>query len=248
MLDVAIEAAKAGGQVAYSYFKNIPKVSYKADNSPVTKADIEAEKAIRKVITKGFPDHEIIGEESGQSKKKSKYTWVIDPIDGTRSYIRGISQWCVLVAVLEDSKPIIGVCYYPNQEELFSARKGSGTFLNGKKTIVSNVKNLDKAYIAYYNLKHFARLNKAQNLLDICQQTYYSTNIASYSLGYLLQGKIDAYICAHGLIWDLAAPAILVEEAGGKFTDFDGRFSLTSDTGIFSNGFVHKQVLKLLNS
>ena len=248
MLDVAIDAAKRGGKLALKYFKTQPKVSYKADKSPVTRADIETEKLIRKILIKNFPDHEIIGEESGSDHKKSKYQWVIDPIDGTRSFIRGIPQWCVLVAVMENNKPIIGVCYYPIQDELFHAQKDKGKFYNGKRTKVSGVKNLDEAYISYYNLKHFARLNKVQNLVDICQKTYSSMNNASFSLSYLLQGKVDAYICGHGLLWDFAAPSLLTEEAGGKFTDFSGKFSLTSGSFVATNGLLHTQVLKLLNS
>ena len=199
-------------------------------------------------LGRGAADHEIIGEESGSDHKKSKYQWVIDPIDGTRSFIRGIPQWCVLVAVMENNKPIIGVCYYPIQDELFHAQKDKGTFYNGKRTKVSGVKNLDEAYISYYNLKHFARLNKVQNLVDICQKTYSSMNNASFSLSYLLQGKVDAYICGHGLLWDFAAPSLLTEEAGGKFTDFSGKFSLTSGSFVATNGLLHTQVLKLLNS
>lgn len=248
MLDTAIKAAKTGGQVAYSYFKNIPKVSYKADKSPVTKADVEAEKAMRQIIIKNFPDHTVIGEESGSDGKQSKYQWVIDPIDGTRSYVRGIPYWCVLVSVMENNKPIIGVCYYPTQDDIFTAKKGKGTYFNGQKTRVSNVKKFEEAYISYYNLKHFARLNKVNNLVEICQKTNTSMNYASFCFNYLLRGKIEAYICGHGLLWDFAAPAILVEEAGGKFTDFSGNFSLTNGTGIFSNGLVHNQVLDILNT
>ncbi len=248
MLDVAIQAAKAGGQVAYSYFKNIPKVSYKADHSPFTKADIEAEKAMRKIITKNFPDHEIIGEESGSNRKKNTYHWVIDPIDGTRSFIRDIPQWCVLVSVMKDNKPIIGVSYYPNQNDLFTAQKGKGTFFNGKRTRVSKIKNLEEASISYYNVKHFARLKKTQNLVKLCQKSFYTMSYSPFGINYLLQGKIDAYICAHGLIWDFAAPSILTTEAGGKFSDFAGRNSLTSDVAVFSNGAIHNQILKILNT
>ena len=251
MLNVAIDAAKQAGELALKYFKSQSaswRITYKADKSPVTKADIEAEKLIRKIISHNFPDHGIIGEELPPVNPKAKYQWVIDPIDGTRSFIRGIPQWCVLIAVMENNKPIIGVCYYPSQDELFHAQEGKGTFYNGKRTKVSEVQNFSEAYISYYNLKHFAKLDKVQNLVDICRKTYFSSSNASISIDYLLQGKIDAYICGHGLLWDFAAPSILIEEAGGKFSDFYGKNSLTSDVGIFTNGILHNQVLKLLNS
>ncbi len=248
MLDVAIEAAKKGSVVATRYFNNLPKVNYKSDKSPVTKADIETEKLIRSIISRKFPDHGIVGEELRSTMPNAKYQWVIDPIDGTRSFIRGLPQWCVLIAVMENNKPIVGVCYYPHQDELFSAKKGKGTYCNGKKTKVSSTKNFNEAYINYYNLKHFARLNKVQNLIDICKQTNTSMSYASFCMNYFLKGKIDAYVCAHGLLWDFAALAILTEEAGGKFTDFSGKDSLTSETAVFSNGLIHNQVINILNS
>src|SRR3990167_10034821 len=100
MTDVAIEAAKAAGQLALGYFKNLPRVTYKADKSPVTTADIEAEKLIRKIITKNFPDHGIIGEELPPVNPKAKYQWIIDPIDGTKRFSIGHPYWSILIAVL----------------------------------------------------------------------------------------------------------------------------------------------------
>ena len=99
MVDVAIEATKAAGELAYRYFKSQPKVSYKPDDSPVTRADIEAEKLIRKIISKKFPDHGIIGEELPPVNPKSRYQWIIDPIDGTRSFMIGLPLWSTLLAV-----------------------------------------------------------------------------------------------------------------------------------------------------
>src|SRR4030042_1336109 len=113
MIDVAIEAAKAAGELAYRYFKTQPKVSYKPDKSPVTKADIEAEKLIRKIISKNFPDHGFIGEELGQTNPNARFKWVIDPIDGTKQFVRGIPFWATLLALLENGKPILGVVYSP---------------------------------------------------------------------------------------------------------------------------------------
>src|SRR3989344_978183 len=177
MLNVAIDAAKQAGELALKYFKSQSaswRITYKADKSPVTKADIEAEKLIRKIISHNFPDHGIIGEELPPVNPKAKYQWVIDPIDGTRSFIRGIPQWCVLVSVMKDNKPIIGVSYYPNQNVLFTAQKSKGTFFNGKRTSVSKIKNLEEASISYYNVKHFARLKKIQNLVELCQKPIYA--------------------------------------------------------------------------
>lgn len=247
MIDVAIDAAKQAGALAYQYFGKIKNLRYKGNNSPVTIADIEAEKLIRKIITKNFPSHGIIGEELENVNPKAKYQWVIDPIDGTRNYVRQIPYWTTLLSVLKNNKPIIGVCYCPCQNELFTAQKNKGSFLNGKRTKVSNVKNLPDAYISYNNLKHFINKNKQNNLLNLSRQAYQTMNCSAFGINYLLKGYVETYISAKGSIWDFAAPSILTIEAGGKFSDFDGNYSLNAGNAVFSNGVLHNQILKILN-
>src|SRR3990167_2758131 len=141
MLDVAIDAAKQAGDLALKYFKTQPKVSYKADKSPVTRADIEAEKLIRKILSKNFPDHGIIGEELPPVNPGAKYQWVIDPIDGTKSFVRRLPFWSTLLALLQNGEPIIGISYSPCDNEMFTAEKDKGTFLNCKRQRVSKVSN-----------------------------------------------------------------------------------------------------------
>lgn len=248
MIDTAIKAAKEGGQIALGYFKHVPRVNYKPDKTPVTKADIEAEKAIRKIILNKFPDHGFIGEELENTNPKAKYQWVVDPIDGTKSFVRGIKDWGTLLAVLEDGKPIIGIYNSPATNEIFTCRKGKGTYLNNKKTHVSKVKDLEKSFIVHSSINHFIASNNVDNIVTIAKTAQGKRGASDCNgLNMLLKGQADVNISGHGSIWDYAAPAILTEEAGGKFTDFAGRFSLTSDTGIFSNGLVHKQVLNILN-
>ncbi len=248
MINVAIDAAKQAGALAYSYFKKNLKVSYKADKSPVTIADLEAEKLIRSIITKNFPNHGIIGEELENVNPKAKYQWVIDPIDGTKRFSIGHKYWSVLIAVLENNKPIIGISFFPATDEFFQAQKGKGTYLNGKRLKVSNVKNLEDAFTCHRPITHFTKINKAKQVIDLLLAS--KTNIGDgYSVGhnFLLKGKVDI-VLETGNMWDFAAPAILVEEAGGKFTDLDGKLSLTSGNALATNGLLHNQVLKILNS
>lgn len=247
MIDVAVEAAKAAGELAYRYFKTQPKVTYKPDNTPVTQADIEAEKLIRKIITKHFPDHGIIGEELPAVNPAAKYQWVIDPIDGTKDFIRGLPFWGTYLGVLKDQKPIVGVAYYPYISELFAAQKSQGTYLNNKKTRVSKIKTLKEATISHGSVNRFKDRNKLEGLVRICQSAQTRRGFGSLSLNLLLKGQIDIYIEMGGAIQDFAAPSILVEEAGGKFTDVNGQFSLTSSNGLSTNGLLHNQVLKILN-
>lgn len=247
MLDVAIKAAEEGGKVALSYFKNTPEVTYKPDNSPVTIADKNSEQAIRKIITNSFPDHGIIGEEFPALNPKAKYQWVVDPIDGTKSFVRGIPGWGVLIAVLEDNKPIIGVYNSPATSEMFTCQTKKGTYLNGKKTYVSKVNNLKDSFIVHGALNHFDKYNMVNNVLELTKIAQGKRGASDCDgLNMILKGQVDVNISASGSIWDYAAPAILTEEAGGKFTDFSGNNSITNDTAIFSNGLLHKEVLELL--
>ncbi len=248
MIDVAIKAAQEGGKIALSYFKNIPKVTYKLDNSPVTIADKKAEQAIRRIITSRFPDHGIIGEEFPALKPGAKYQWTIDPIDGTKSFVRGIPDWGVLIAVLEDNKPIIGIYNSPATGELFTCQTKKGTYLNCKKTYVSKVKSLTEAFIVHGALNHFDKYSLVGNVLDLTKIAQGKRGASDCDgLNMLLKGQVDINISASGSIWDYAAPAILTEEAGGKFTDFGGNYSITNNTAIFSNSLIHKEVQNILN-
>ena len=247
MLDVAVDAAKAGGDLAYRYFKTHPKVTYKPDNSPVTKADIEVEKLIRKIITKNFPDHDIHGEELPDKTVKSKYQWIIDPIDGTRYYSSGLDYWSTLLAVLENGKPIIGISYYPATKEFFVAEKDKGTFLNDKKMRVSKIKSLEQAFFAHGSIQRLSKMGKLPGLISLYDKTLGHSGFGwSLSLNLLFKGKVETAL-ETGNIHDFAAPALLTQEAGGKFSDLSGKPSLTSGVLLVSNGLLHNQVLKILN-
>ena len=250
MIKTAIEATRSAGELAYRYFKTQSasrRITYKPDNSPVTRADIEAEKLARKIISKKFPDHGIIGEEFGKTKPDAKYQWVIDPVDGTKDFVRKIPFWSTLLAVLENGKPIIGISFFPAIDEFFIAQKGKGTFLNNKKTNVSRVSNIKLAFVTHGSINRFEKFQKLKGLVQLCQTVQGRRNYGDLGFSLLLKGHVDA-VLETGEIQDFAAPSLLVQEAGGKFTDFSGKFSLTSGNGIATNGLLHNQVLKILNS
>lgn len=247
MLNVAIDAATKAGDLTLKYFKDQPKVLYKADKSPVTKADIEAEKLIRDIISRKFPTHGIIGEELPPVNTEAKYKWVIDPIDGTRDFIRGIPNWAVYIALLKENQPIISVIFFPTMKTLVTAEKNKGTYINNKKAQVSKTKNLEDAYVSVGGLKRFSQMDNSKTLTKIFQNVSATRSYVDLGLIYLLEGKIDIAIEPYGMIHDYAPEALIVEEAGGRFSDFKGDFSLTSLTAVKSNGLLHNQVLKLLN-
>ncbi|MDO8487058.1 MAG: inositol monophosphatase family protein [Candidatus Curtissbacteria bacterium] len=249
MVDIAINAARQAGQLALKYFKSQPKVFYKPDNTPVTRADKEAEQLIRKIIAKNFPDHGIIGEEFEPVNPQARFKWVIDPIDGTKGFIRRIPFWSTLLAVMKNDKPIIGICFFPAINEFYMAQKGKGAFLNNKRIHVSKISKIEDAFISHGGIKSFEKQNKLGGLLRLSQTVQCDRGFGD-AFGYALvaQGKIDAFMEGGNKIHDVAAPSILIEEAGGKFTDLSGKFSLTSGSDVATNGLLHRQVLKLLNS
>lgn len=248
MINFAIDTARAAGDLAYTYFGKTQNVRHKGDNSPVTFADIEAEKLIRKVICKNFPNHGIIGEELENVNPNSTYQWTIDPIDGTKQFIRNIPYWATLLALLKRGKPIIGVSYMPATGEIATAQKGKGTYLNGKRCKVSKISNLKGAYMCHSSIEYFGEKGKMRGFLKL-EKTVYAARGYAETLGYhlLLGGKIEIMLEARDKIWDIAAPAILTEEAGGKFSDFSGKFSITSEEAVATNGTLHDDVIKMLN-
>ena len=248
MINIAIDAAKQAGELALKYFKSQPKVSYKADKSPVTRADLEVEKLIRRIINRKFPDHGIIGEEFGEEKPNAKYKWVIDPIDGTRDFVRKLPYWATFIAVLENNNPIVGAAFYPATRDLISAKKNNGTYLNNKKVRVSSTKKIGEAYMTFGNINRFIQKGTINHLLNLSKVTRSGRNYGNLNLKLLFEGTIDFDLEPSGAIYDFATPCILVEEAGGKFTDFKGEKSLTTGNALLSNGILHNQVLKILNS
>jgi histidinol phosphatase-like enzyme (inositol monophosphatase family) len=247
MIDVAIDAAKQAGALALKYFKNLPKVEYKPDNTPVTRADREAEQLIRKIIIKNFPDHGIIGEEFEAINPSAPLKWVIDPIDGTKDFVRSLPLWAIFIALLKNDKPILGIINYPASNEMFVASAGKGTYLNNKKTHVSKISKLKNSTITFGSPQRFKEKGFFQGFIKINEYPHHRRSLGPYGFNQLLKGNLDVQIEPGGSIWDFAAPAITVEEAGGKFTDFSGKYSLTSKSGVFTNGLLHNKTIKILN-
>jgi len=248
-LDVALRAVKEAEAVIMSYYRGDLQVETKADASPVTIADRKAEEKIREVILAAFPDHVVYGEEGAkQIGNDDQYTWVVDPVDGTKSFIRQHGLFGTLLALFYKGEIILGVSNMPAIGELMYAEKGSGAFLNGSPVHVSNVTDLAQAYMSYGSVKYFTRLGLQQNLLALGEQVKWARGIGDcWSYHLLAQGKID--IVAEGMtkVWDVAALKVIVEEAGGKMTQLDGSsvdFSLVND--IASNGKLHEQALAAL--
>jgi len=244
-LQIALQAVSSAQKIINKYYQSGVRATLKQDQSPVTIADQEAEEAIKNIISTAFPDHAFLGEESGSTTTGSEYTWIIDPIDGTKHYLRQIPLFATQLALMRGDEIILGVSNAPAINELIWAEKGEGAFLNDKRITVSDVLKLDQAYLSYGGLGYFKRNNLLNNLINLEASTQGHRGIGDFwSYHLLAQGKIEIMVEAATKIWDIAAASIIVKEAGGKVTDLQGNpITKSSHSIIATNGLVHDKVV-----
>lgn len=246
-LALAYRAALEGGNRANQYFrKNVP-VSRKVDCSPVTRADREAERLIRRILGNAYPSHQLCGEEYGwEAQKKSEFRWWIDPVDGTRQFIRGIPFWGTLVALEYRGEVIAGVIHHPAYKLTLKAAKGMGCYANGKRTHVSKISRLKDGTFTYGGMRLVpsAYRSKLGRLVDECYDDRGFGDCFGHSL--VIQGMVEAMLDPVVKPYDVAAIKICVEEAGGKFTDLSGRKTINGGNAVSSNGLIHSRILKTL--
>ncbi len=245
-LKTALDAVDKAADILKKCFGNVSVFEIKEDRSPVTVVDKEVETVIRETIRKTFPDHEFLGEEFGKSDfKKSNYLWIIDPIDGTNNFIRGIPVFGIELALMKDEELILGVSSAPMLKELMWAEKGKGSYLNGEKIKVSTVRNLNEAFISYGNFVHFENSQRMDQLSNLVKETMGHRGFGDFWAYHLLsQGKIDIVAEARIKIWDIAAMKVIVEEAGGRMTSFEGDpIDKNISNVVATNGLLQNQVL-----
>jgi histidinol-phosphatase len=221
--------------------------SQKPDSSPVTDIDRSVEALVRSMILDTYPDHQILGEETGLGgRSDSEYTWVLDPIDGTKNFIRGIPYFATQLAVLKGDRPIVAISSAPAMDELLVARLDGGAYLNGRRIHVSTRTCVADAYIAHGGVKHF-RCEKLAQLQRVCDQSWNSRGYGDF-LGYHLvaTGTVDAMIEANAKLWDIAAVTLIVKEAGGTVTDLGGAplHSEMQTSVVASNGRIHDELIR----
>jgi histidinol-phosphatase len=245
-LDAAVDAARAAGEIALKYFRTTFDVTLKADQSPVTQADREAEQAIVDILTRAFPAYGMLGEELG-SHGATETRWIVDPIDGTRNFVRRIPMWATLIALEERGEITRGVVYVPPTGELYTARRGGGAYLNGERLHVSDIARLDEAFLVHAGLGLVRRAGYWDGLVRLFDATERQRGFGDY-VGYTLiaAGKAEVYVELDLKPWDLAPCKLVVEEAGGCFTDFEGRPTIYTGTALASNGALHQAALELL--
>jgi len=247
--DKALSLMKPANKEVLRWFRRQYKIELKSDSSPVTIADRNAEEIIRKKLAKHYPECGIIGEEFGNHNPKAEWVWTIDPVDGTRSFIRGLPLFASMLALLHKGEPVLGIIDLPALGETAWAVKGKGAFLNGKPLKVSRQKKLKGAFIAvadwycFKQEKYLALFNKLNNEAGIVR-TYPD------AFGHLMaiRGTVDVMVDPLAKIWDYAPCKILVQEAGGKFANFSGnRASIEERTAIIGNVNMVKEVRKIIS-
>jgi histidinol-phosphatase len=245
-LQVAVEAARAAGAIALRHFRGGVEVTLKPDHTPVTRADREAEQAIVEILGRAFPEHGILGEEFG-ARGPREPRWIIDPIDGTRNFVRGIPIWATLIALEERGEVTVGVVHNPVSDELYTARRGAGAFRNGARIQVSTATELGASFLIHAGLNLLRQGGRWDGFVRLVDATARQRGFGDY-LGYTLlaEGKAEIYAEVDLKPWDLAPCKLLVEEAGGRFTDFDGASTIYTGTALATNGRVHDAALALL--
>jgi histidinol-phosphatase len=249
-LEVALEAVKKTEKIIKKYYFEEVKTEYKWNNSPVTIADKESEKIIVEEIKKAFPNHSFLGEEFGDQNKGSEFTWIIDPIDGTKNYIRGIPLFATELALMKGDDIILGISNAPILNECLYAEKGKGAFLNGNKIVVSKIESIKDVYMSYGGINYFEKKNILEPFLKLNRETHAHRAMGDcWSFHLLAQGKIDLMAEADVRIWDIAGLSCIVEEAGGKCTDIYGnKITKEVNTILASNGLVHEKALGYFKS
>jgi myo-inositol-1(or 4)-monophosphatase len=248
----AIKAALTGGEILKKYFAKNIKVSYKGKINPVTDADKLSQKKIFEVIKKEFPRHDVMGEEEGRHSCKSEHCWIVDPLDGTVNFIHDLPIFSVSVGLGIGGKIVSGVIYAPLTNEIFYAQEGAGAWLNGKRIKVSSQGKLVHS-LCVTGFSYDIHINPEKTMRRLAAimkkvQGLRRLGSAALDLAYVAAGRFDAF-WEEGLSpWDIAAGAIIVKEAGGKITDFDGQENVVFGKSLLAtNGKIHNGIRKLLN-
>ncbi|MGL6074192.1 MAG: inositol monophosphatase family protein [Fimbriiglobus sp.] len=245
--EVAQEVARSGGDIAKAIFDGEFDIEIKADQSPVTIADKNAEAHIRQVISSRFPGDGFLGEEYGDEPSTTGYRWIIDPIDGTKSFVRKIPLWGTLLGLEYEGELIAGVAYIPTMNQLFHALRGNGAYRDSTKIAVSQVSTLAEAHMCYSSVSWFREAGMEKQFLDLASSVSRSRGFGDF-YGFLLvaQGSFDFMIDTGVHAWDIAALIPIVQEAGGQMTDWSNGINILRPDTMASNGLLHETVRKYL--
>jgi myo-inositol-1(or 4)-monophosphatase len=248
-LEAAVEIAREAGAVLREEAQKTPDISYKGDYDLVTQADKRSEAVIVSRLQKYFPGHAVAAEEGTGKETGSEYKWHVDPLDGTTNFAHGYPCFCVSMALAKGDELVLGVVYNPIFEELFSAARGEGAFFNGKRMECSKIAALRGSLLCtgFPNHKRHAHPNIHYYWdFTLCSHGVRRDGSAALDLAYVAAGRFDGFWEFGLKPWDTAAGVVIVEEAGGKITDLDGKpYVLGGKTILATNGLIHAEMEKM---
>ena len=232
----AVELARLTGDIALGHYRSRLDVEIKADGSPVTIADRAAEVAAREWVRRYFPDDGLLGEEFGEERPQARRRWIIDPIDGTKSFVRGTPLWGSLVALCEGERVLAGAAYFPAIGEIIAAAPGAGCWWNGSRCAVSPVDALDRATVLTTDDRFRERPALRAGWERVADAAAVSRTWGD-CFGYLLvaTGRAEAMLDPVMSPWDAAALQPIIDEAGGRFTDWSGRVTAFGGSSVATN-------------
>ena len=221
-------------------------VETKPDLSPVTEADRAVEQVLRKRIGEERPRHSVVGEEFGADEPGTA-RWILDPIDGTKNYVRGLPVWASLIALEREGRVEVGVVSAPALHRRWWAARGQGSFVNGRRIHVSAIADLGDAVLSYASLTSWEQHDMGEEFLTLARACWRTRGFGDFWSHMLVaEGAADVAVEPEVEVWDLAAPQVIVEEAGGRFTNLDGIPTPAGGSVVSSNGLLHDRVLATL--
>jgi histidinol-phosphatase len=223
-------------------------VSTKPDLTPVTEADRTVEQALRDRIAQARPGHAIVGEELAEKQGQGTWRWILDPIDGTKNYVRGIPVWATCIALQRDNEGVVGVVSAPALGRRWWAARGHGAFADGQPIRVSAVGDLADAQLSYDSVMSFEAYGLGERFLGLARRCWRSRGLGDFWSHVLVaEGAVDVAAEPEVSIWDVAAIQVIVEEAGGRFTDLAGAARPDGGSAVSTNGLLHDDVLAALS-
>jgi len=248
---IAIQAVKESGAIQREWLGKEKKIEFKGEINLVTEVDKRCEERIIEIIREAFPEHNILTEETPMPEGSSPYRWIIDPLDGTTNYAHGYPCFCTSVALELEGEICLGVIYDPLLDELFTAQQGKGAFLNGERIAVSKTERLTNALICTgfpYDLRESPENNVNHfNNFIMEARAVRRDGSAALDLCYVAAGRFDGFWELKLYAWDVAAGKLIVEEAGGRVTDFSGGdLDIYGQETLASNGRIHEEMVRVL--
>lgn len=249
LLNFSIDLIKECNDISLKYYKKTIKPEYKKDNSPVTIADKKCEKFLISAIKKKYPEHSFLAEETGEQDKNSEFKWIIDPIDGTKNFMRNFPFWGTLLALEYRGEIIMGIIALPAMKQMIYAGKGLGCYQNGKKIKVSSTDTIDKSYFIYGGIEYITKQPYKDKFLELVDRSYYDRGYGDcFGHTLVINGKAEFMLDPHVSPYDVAPIKICIEEAGGVMTDLAGNKTIYSRGVLTSNGKMHDEILRILNN